>query len=215
MGGTTAIRGSLVCARWAPRLQLWLLTNKTQCWPARTSHVNGLCAHDCFVAIWPRDDTDTATNVRSGYIGFYASEMHPGCAQLLSDSVTPWTVARQAPCPWDFPGKNTGVGFHFLLQGLFPTQGSNLRLLHWRAGSSPLRHQGRTPWRHGKVTPANSDCLPPLPAGLVSDWSPNTSSEAFLWTGVLTPHLRLSCGSLGSYYVRYLCLRGKRVEDVT
>ena len=26
---------------------------------------------------------------------------------------------------WDFPGKNTGVGCHFLLQGIFPTQGSN------------------------------------------------------------------------------------------
>ena len=29
------------------------------------------------------------------------------------------------PCPWDFPGKDTGVGRHFLLQGIFPTQGSN------------------------------------------------------------------------------------------
>ena len=28
-------------------------------------------------------------------------------------------------CPWDFPAKNTGVGCHFLLQGIFPTQGSN------------------------------------------------------------------------------------------
>ena len=28
-------------------------------------------------------------------------------------------------CPWDFPGKNTGVGCHFLLQGIFSTQGSN------------------------------------------------------------------------------------------
>ena len=32
-------------------------------------------------------------------------------------------------CPWDSPGKNTGVGCHALLQGIFPTQGSNLRLL--------------------------------------------------------------------------------------
>ena len=30
---------------------------------------------------------------------------------------TPWTVAHQALCPWDSPGKNTGVGCHFLLQG--------------------------------------------------------------------------------------------------
>ena len=28
-------------------------------------------------------------------------------------------------CSWNFPGKNTGVGCHFLLQGLFPTQGLN------------------------------------------------------------------------------------------
>ena len=31
--------------------------------------------------------------------------------------MTPWTVARQAPLSMDFPGKNTGVGCHFLLQG--------------------------------------------------------------------------------------------------
>ena len=35
-------------------------------------------------------------------------------------------------CPWDFPGKNTGVGCHVLLQGIFPTQGSNSGLLHCR-----------------------------------------------------------------------------------
>ena len=40
-------------------------------------------------------------------------------------------------CPWDSPGKNTGVGWHGLLQGIFPTQGLNpcpLCLLHWRQG---------------------------------------------------------------------------------
>ena len=35
-------------------------------------------------------------------------------------------------CPWDFPGKNTGVRSVSLLQGIFPTQGSNLGLLHCR-----------------------------------------------------------------------------------
>ena len=35
-------------------------------------------------------------------------------------------------CPWDSPGKDTRVGFHSLLQGIFPTQGSNLCLLHCR-----------------------------------------------------------------------------------
>jgi len=42
-----------------------------------------------------------------------------------------------------FPGKNTGVGCRFLLQEIFPTQRSNLHLLHWQVDSLPLRHQGR------------------------------------------------------------------------
>ena len=44
-------------------------------------------------------------------------------------------------CPWNFPGKNTGVGCHFLHQGIFRTQGSNqhlLCLLHWQVGFLPL-----------------------------------------------------------------------------
>ena len=45
-------------------------------------------------------------------------------------------------CSWDFPGKNSEVGCHFFLQGIFPTQGSNLHLLHWQADSLPLNHQG-------------------------------------------------------------------------
>ena len=48
--------------------------------------------------------------------------------------------------PWDFPGKNTGVGCLFLLQGIFPTQGSNphlLCLLHWQVGSLPLTPPGK------------------------------------------------------------------------
>ena len=45
---------------------------------------------------------------------------------------TPWTVAHQRPHPWNSPGKNMGVGCHFLLQGIFPTQGSNMGFLHCR-----------------------------------------------------------------------------------
>ena len=47
-------------------------------------------------------------------------------------------------CPWDFPA-NTGVGCHFLLQGILPNQGSNphlLHLLHWQAESLPRSHLG-------------------------------------------------------------------------
>ena len=47
-------------------------------------------------------------------------------------------------CPWDFPGKNTGVGCHFLLQMIFSTQGLNLGqllarqiLYHWVTWEAP------------------------------------------------------------------------------
>ena len=47
-------------------------------------------------------------------------------SSVVSDSfATPWIVAHQVLCPWNFPGKNTGMGFHFLLQGIFPAQGLN------------------------------------------------------------------------------------------
>ena len=60
---------------------------------------------------------------------------------------TPWFVAYQAPLSMGFSSKNTGVGCHFLLQGIFSTQGLNLILLcllHWEAGSLPLSPPGVT-----------------------------------------------------------------------
>ena len=67
------------------------------------------------------------------------------CVLSYTDFAAPRAVAFQAPLflrqeYWDFSGKNTGVGCHFLLQGIFPTQGSKLRLLHWQANSLPLSH---------------------------------------------------------------------------
>ena len=41
-----------------------------------------------------------------------------------------------------FPGKSTGVSCHFLLQGIFLIQGSNLCLLNWQADYPPLCHLG-------------------------------------------------------------------------
>ena len=52
-------------------------------------------------------------------------------------------------CPWDAPGKSTGVGFSFLLQRIFLTQGSNPGLLHCRQMLYRLSHQGSQ--RGGKV----------------------------------------------------------------
>ena len=50
-------------------------------------------------------------------------------------------------CPYDFPGENIGMSCHFLLQGIFPTQGLNvvlLSLLHWQVDSLLLSHLRNT-----------------------------------------------------------------------
>ena len=52
----------------------------------------------------------------------------------------PMTIAHQALCPRNFPGKNTGVDCHLLLQRSFPTQGLNLGLLHCRWYPYHLSH---------------------------------------------------------------------------
>ena len=56
---------------------------------------------------------------------------------IVSDSFL-WPLGLQPtrlPCPWDSPGKNTAVGCHLLLQGIFSTQVSNLCLLHRQVDS--------------------------------------------------------------------------------
>ena len=65
------------------------------------------------------------------------------CAQSLSRVrlfVTPWTEARQASLSKGFSRQGYWSGLPFLLQGIFPTQGLNVHLLHWEADSLPLHH---------------------------------------------------------------------------
>ena len=88
----------------------------------------------------------------TGFLHFQPSFGHhlfvPAIVRLFShlvvsySSATTWTVAHQSPLSIDFPGKNTRVGCHFLLQGIFLTQGLYLDLLHWQANSLLLSHQG-------------------------------------------------------------------------
>ena len=60
---------------------------------------------------------------------------------VMSGSLPPHGLQPARPfCPWNSPGKNTGV--HSLLQVIFPTQGSNLDLLHYRQILCHLSHQG-------------------------------------------------------------------------
>ena len=52
---------------------------------------------------------------------------------VMSNSLRPNELySARFLCPWDSPGKNTGMGSHSLFQGIFPIEGSNSSLLHYR-----------------------------------------------------------------------------------
>ena len=124
-------------------------------------------------------------------------EVGRACAVLshVRFFVTPWTVARQAPLFMGFfffSGKNTGVGCHFLLQGIFLIQGSNLCLLHCR---QTLYH-----WTNGAASglqvrnkqrkvPPETDSKEWMPWG--TDWPPQSQRPNGLQTNPET------AGSLG------------------
>ena len=79
-----------------------------------------------------------------GYRPWGCKELDPTEARTVAQSFRDpmdYSPAR-IPCPWDSPGKSTGVGCHFLLQGIFLTQGSNSHLLHCQVGSLLLNQQG-------------------------------------------------------------------------
>ena len=99
---------------------------------------------------WRGMRTERQPGERSGKTLLALGRSWPDCSNwgggphMLSHSVVSDSLQHHEPwpakflCPWDFPGKNTGVGCHFLLQGIFPIQRSNSSLLPWQANLLPL-----------------------------------------------------------------------------
>ena len=95
------------------------------------------------------DEINFATNfiqIQPHRKGGVKTDPEAGCVLsrlVLSDSLRPHGLQpARLLYPWDSPGKNTGVGCHALLQGIFPTQGSNPGPLHCRRILDGLSHQG-------------------------------------------------------------------------
>ena len=94
---------------------------------------------------WGRKESDTTEGLTLSLSGPF---MLPFITLLFSCSVTFGSLRPHGLwpfrllCPRNSPGKNTGMGYHFLLQGIFPTQGSNLDLLLCRQILYHLSHQG-------------------------------------------------------------------------
>ena len=101
---------------------------------------------------------------------------------MLDSFATPWTVAHQGPPSFEFSRQEYwGVGYHFLLQGIFPTQGSNPGLLHWQADSLPSEPPGK-PLFQGAVVKQNLKLL------------------CFLLSLLVSLPFALTLASLGLYY---------------
>ena len=64
------------------------------------------------------------------------------CSVMCDSLQSHWLHPTRLLCLWHFPGKSTGVGCHFFLRGIFPTQGSNPGLPHCRQTFCSLSHQG-------------------------------------------------------------------------
>ena len=75
------------------------------------------------------------------YFGSLLSESE-SCSLVSDFLATPCTVALQAPCPWNSPGRDTRVVCHSLLHRVFPTQGLNPGILCCGQILYHLSHQG-------------------------------------------------------------------------
>ena len=81
--------------------------------------------------------------------GFYSWMMFVHvCAQsVVSNSLQPHGLQpARLLGPWNFPGKSTGAGYYFFLQGIFLTQELNVSLLHWQTDSIPQSLLGSISW---------------------------------------------------------------------
>ena len=85
---------------------------------------------------WLNNACTTRTDSESGWL--VRDKMKGESHSIMSDSLWPHGLYS----PWNSPGQTTGVGRHSLFQGIFPTQGSNLSLLHFRQILYQLSHQG-------------------------------------------------------------------------
>ena len=89
---------------------------------------------------------------------------------LASFSRSTKAAVTSQSVPWDSPGKNTGVGCHFLLQGIFLTQESNPGLLHCRQMLYHLSHQGSP-----------------------QEWKPHISGQKNIFASLQLTPLQYSC----------------------
>ena len=110
-----------------------------------------------------------------------SSESH----SVMSDSLQPHGLYS----PWNSPGQNTGEGSLSLLQGIFPTQGSNPGLPHCRQILYQLSHKGSSrilgwvayPFSRGSSQPRDWTQVPHIAGEFFTSWATREAQEH--WSG--------------------------------
>ena len=121
---------------------------------------------------------------------------YPLSHSVLSDSLWPHGLQpTRLLCPWGSPDKNTGVGCHFLLQGIFPTWRSNLSLLHWQARSF---YHWATWWKPQLWSTLGNFLAPIIHPTIVLNGVRCQESNALLPCQSLTIHCLWTCTRLFS-----------------
>ena len=113
----------------------------------QTYLVQGVKALHTALKLWMKKEVSSCL-WRNNLIFIWQGQKSEKC-ETVSLSVMSTTLYKPMDCrpsrllcPWNPPAKNTGVGSHSLLQGIFPTQGLNLGLLRRRQILYHLSHQG-------------------------------------------------------------------------
>ena len=88
--------------------------------------------------LWGRTESDTTEATQQQQQHTYEKSESASCSVALQPL---GLCPARLLCPWNSPGKNTAVGSHSLLQGIFPTEGLNPGLLHCRQIFYHLIHQ--------------------------------------------------------------------------
>ena len=183
---------SLICCfcgsggdAWAGRVSAHLADTSSRCGLRLLSHLTG---RTHIQAIRTVDRIQFLV-----VLGPHACRLSHFGSGSVSDSVRPHGLwPTRLLCPWDSPGKNTGVGCHALLQGIFPTQGSNpclLGLLHRQAESLPLAPAGKPLIR------LSSTALWPLSAGSCSQLPETTLRSSTPRPPIMTAKISKPAGA--------------------
>ena len=146
---------TLLCFAWVKSDGYWVLI-PSSAWgpsPSRSSW-------DCILWQHRLQDRSSACPGMTGIIRTCVLSCEAGSDSLWPRGLWPTGLL----CLWDFPSKSTGVGFHFLHQQIFPTQGSNLGLLHcrWILFNSPGWGSMRAYMNEGKYCRESMFCSPKM-----------------------------------------------------